>query len=188
MKAANLYVATNLVNGKMYVGVTTGDVQKRWRRHRYLARSKENAFPLHHAIRKYRECDFVAEMLFAYPSLSEAHDAEKSLIAALDLTRQGYNATFGGEGVIPSEETRKKMSKAARARNPEAYERAAAKNRGRKFSEEHRAKLSAAARSRAPELRERMVAHFIGKPLSDDHRAKIAAANKDTYWAKRERL
>ncbi len=128
---------------------------------------------------------------------AEAFSLEKTLIAKIgrrDLkTGPLVNFTDGGEGESgrvlsgehkrkigdacknPSEESRKKMSKASKGRVPSAETKAkmSSAKKGRVFSDEHRAKLSAAKK---------------GKVFSDEHRANLSIANKKRTTSEETRL
>ncbi len=105
-----LYVITNLVNGKMYIGISV-DYQKRWREHR----SGHGSKLVFYAIRKYGIKNF--EFTVICKGLEDyIKEMEIRSIRMLNTKApNGYNISEGGSGtigVIPSKETRKKMSEA----------------------------------------------------------------------------
>ena len=105
---AGIYVITNRVNGKQYVGQSK-DVETRWRDH---FKSGKPSFTIHHAIQKHGPDNFDVEII-RYPGVTyEAlNEIEKWKIRELgSLTPDGYNLTEGGLNGARSEETRKKMS------------------------------------------------------------------------------
>jgi len=111
-----LYVITNRVNGKQYVGITT-DIEKRWGKHVSGRGSKL----VYHAIQKYGRDNFDFEVWYA----GDEHwikMMEYRAIVMLDTKApRGYNLTFGGEGSLgckPGVETRQKMREAAKGRRP----------------------------------------------------------------------
>ena len=102
-----LYVVTNAVNGKQYFGISV-DYVRRWQEHRCGHGSKL----VYHAIRKYgiENLDFkvVCKGTEAYVKEMEV----RGIRMLNTMAPSGYNLTEGGEGslgVIPSDETRKKM-------------------------------------------------------------------------------
>ncbi len=109
-----LYVITNKVNGKQYCGISV-NYERRWREHCTGHGSKL----VFYAIRKYgiENLDFTVVC-----KGTEAYVKEMEIRAIRMLNTKapnGYNISEGGEGttgVIPSEETRKKMSKAQTGR------------------------------------------------------------------------
>lgn len=142
---AVVYKATNLVNGKVYVGVTSCSLQYRKDRHKSAARLG-NPNILYSAIRKYGWENFEWEILaetedieFAFSNLEPKYIRE----CHSHCSENGYNMTYGGRGTpghIYSEETRKKIS-------------ALQKERLRNLTPEERkiraAKSTAASRSRS---------------------------------------
>lgn len=144
-KKWRVYVHTNKLNGKRYVGVTSKpDPSKRWSNgHGY----KENSH-FYSAIKLYGWDNFTHEILFEGLSEQEAKQKERELISLWDTqdSRFGYNMTSGGDGTPgyhPSEETRKKLSNARRKENlsAETLRRRSEGLRGRKFSDEHKRKI-----------------------------------------------
>lgn len=96
---AYIYVITNKINGKQYVGQTTYSIEKRFKEHK----KQQNAptrkkFPLYSAFRKYGFENFIVSKLEEC-SEDELDDREKFWINKLDTYYHGYNATFGGGGV-----------------------------------------------------------------------------------------
>lgn len=132
-----LYIHTNLVNGKKYVGITSQKVEKRWENgHGY----NEN-LRFGRAIKKYGWDAFEHRVLLKDLCKSEAECMERYFISILNTQdqRYGYNMTSGGDGirdVIISEESRNLMSIAKRGCNHPNY--------GKELPESTRAKISAA--------------------------------------------
>lgn len=103
-----VYVHTNMVNGKMYVGITSESVNRRWRNGKgYKAGVFKNA------IQKYGWDGFEHEVVSENLTESEAKAFEITLIRELDThvdNRNGYNCTEGGDGCKLSKEARLKIS------------------------------------------------------------------------------
>ena len=114
MKNPGIYILKS-PSGKQYVGKDR-HLPKRATQH---LRGKEPTCPrIHNAIKKYGANTFSLQII-QYPGISqEALNAvERWWIRRLQtLSPSGYNLTEGGEGVIPSEETRQKISKKASKR------------------------------------------------------------------------
>lgn len=114
-----VYVHTNKINGKKYVGQTVNgnNPNKRWQNG--LGYKTQKYF--WRAIEKYGWDGFEHEIIASNLTKEEADNFEKLLIFKLDTMNpdKGYNLTEGGQGSAgyhPSEETRKKMSEASKGR------------------------------------------------------------------------
>lgn len=95
---AYIYKITNNINGKIYIGKTSQNVEKRFKQH--IKDSKKHRMekrPLYDAINKYGVGHFSAEMLEEC-SESDACDREQYWIKYYDSYHNGYNATTGGDG------------------------------------------------------------------------------------------
>lgn len=92
-----LYLITNKINGKQYVGKTYDTIESRWQDHISKSRSNSNR-PLCRAIRKYGPDNFSIEAVAVYDKYV-LETAEEELIEKLNtFGSQGYNATKGGDG------------------------------------------------------------------------------------------
>lgn len=169
-----VYVVTNLVNGKQYVGQTSKSIGHRWSQHKaQAARGKGNH--LHAAIRKYGESSFRIEPLVQFVDQKVANWAEDMMIRKHDCCSPiGYNICRGGIGFTSghTEETRRKMSLTRKGKsNPWAVGN---KNvAGKVRSPEYRHKLGEHAR-RNPEL-PRKGAIALWASLSDEQRKERCA-------------
>lgn len=169
MKNPGLYILTNTVNSKQYVG-----------RDRYLPkRTKEhlmgkcpNCDGIHNAIKKYSADAFDVEII-QYPGISdEALNAvERWKIRQLHtLSPGGYNLTDGGEGNSnPSDETRQKLSEAKKGENNPMY--------GKPLSEEIKRKISEALKGEKNPMYGKP-SPKKGVPRSEETRRKISEALK----------
>lgn len=91
-----IYLITNSVNGKQYVGLTIGKLTDRLKQHFAAARKGRKA-PLPNAIRKYGESAFSIELIRAdAQNYEELQDQEINEIAKRDSIRNGYNSAVGG--------------------------------------------------------------------------------------------
>ena len=91
-----LYVITNTINGKQYVGKTYNTLAKRFNEHIKLAKTNSTR-PLYKAINEFGIDNFQIESLGIFEEklleLQETLEIEKR-----DSFKNGYNATLGGEG------------------------------------------------------------------------------------------
>lgn len=109
-----VYVHTNKVNGKRYVGVTSTSVKARWANG---SGYKSNGY-FYRAIKKYGWHEgFIHEIVKSGLTKKDAYSLEVKLIAAWNTIdpSKGYNIDKGGNGSNRiTEETRKKISAGVR--------------------------------------------------------------------------
>ena len=95
---------------------------------------------------------------------------EQHYIKVFDtLWPNGYNLTEGGDGVLPSEEVKKKMSNAKKGKP--------AHNKGKPMSEEQKKKLSDSLKGRTSPMKGRTSPNK-GKPMSEEQKKKLSNAHK----------
>lgn len=138
-------------NGKIYVGITRQNTERRWRKDG--SGYKQNIH-FWRSICKYGWDNFQHEIIASELSKDEACSLEVELIAEFDSMnpKKGFNCHEGGEHPPFTEETRKKISGAAKRRNQigernpnYGNHKLAGKNNpnyGKRLSEETRAKIS----------------------------------------------
>lgn len=100
----HVYLILNNINGKLYVG-KTNDPQGRWNKHVNIAKNinnsqsiREQAYPIHHAIRKYGEENFSFRVIESVAEEATALDLEARWISR--FRNDGYrlyNLTAGGD-------------------------------------------------------------------------------------------
>lgn len=130
-----IYIITNLVNGKTYVGQQTNN-----KKHYY-----GSGLAIKKAIKKYGKSNFRKEIIVEGDFSKELlNELEKHYIKLLSphISNNSYNLTEGGEGQcgwVPSEECKKNMSIAAKKRmeDPEQLERLKNLRTGTILSIEH---------------------------------------------------
>lgn len=110
-KQQGIYVLTNRVNGKSYVGK---DVNLGSRVKEHLRLQCPGCVMIHRAIKKYGAENFDVKLI-PYPgvSLEELSAIEVQTISEYDAYEDGYNLTKGGEGTVgyvPSDEWRAEKS------------------------------------------------------------------------------
>lgn len=132
-KAWLVYLITNKINGKVYVGQTSNSLQTRWRAH--CAESKRRTRKLYTAIRKYGCKSFEIQMIHG-PNLSHKEAGELEIKEIRE--RQSTNANFGYNHSIGGE-----SSAIGCKWTPASCERARKAHLGKRHSSEVRARISA---------------------------------------------
>lgn len=98
-----IYLITNLINNKLYVGQTVHTIQDRWTKHVSESHAKDNDYSLlHRAIVKYGETNFDIKELEKCES-ELLNEREKFWIKHYDTYYthdKGYNMTYGGDGHV----------------------------------------------------------------------------------------
>ncbi len=148
-----VYMATNMVNGKKYIGKTMKSLSSRKGAH--ISASLHGSQVLFHkAIRKYGVRSFDWNKVYHSKNEQELFHKEIEYIK-LHKTKcpKGYNLTDGGEGAtgyICSPEQRKRMSENRKGfkHTAEAKAKMGIAVKGRKLSEEHKKKVGLASKGR----------------------------------------
>ncbi len=97
---AYVYKIINKLNGKIYVGKTTENLETRWSQHMYaLKREDRNNRPLYRAMNKYGISNFYIECIEEC-DVSVLSEREQYWISFYDSYKNGYNATMGGDGSL----------------------------------------------------------------------------------------
>ena len=141
--AYKIYLATNVVNGKQYVGLSK-EFHKRLISHK-CAKTK-SAF--HAAIKEYGFDNFVFSHIADAFDLQSACDLERMLIQQHNtLVPNGYNLTIGGQvgpvGLKHSAETKQKIREANLKRNQLVKNKFAKAQLGKERDANFRANASA---------------------------------------------
>ena len=173
-----VYLLTNDINGKRYVGITWNPI-KRWKEHIGSDAGVGRAFS------KYGPENFTKDIL-AVSNRKGALELEAHYCKLYDcLAPNGYNLVAGGHGrTHTSDETRDKQSIALK---------------GKKKSQEHRDNISASGKGRkrgpsfkkgiplSQETRDKMSSAHKGKKKSQEHRDKQSIALKGKPWSQARR-
>lgn len=165
-----VYLTTNLLNSKQYVGQTVADNKN------YLG----SGLLLLKTIKKYGKEIFSREILTECSSQEELDEQEIFWIDKLNtLKPNGYNLDLGGNGVGQhSDETRKKIKE-----NHAYY------HLGKKFSDDHKRKISERLKKyiQTKGHKKNVSNALRGRNLSDEHKQKIRESIKNHWKYKRKR-
>lgn len=162
-----IYIITNTIDGKVYIGQTRRSLSRRWIDHKSAGKSNSPC-PIAQAIRTHGPDAFTITALDNSDSGQQGDELERLYIAlygSMDPER-GYNRVSGGlRDYSASAEVKAKMAAAQKASPATAaqIERMCVGNRGRKATAEHRNKIASALR---------------GKIKSADWRRKISETKK----------
>lgn len=159
-----IYLVTNKVTGKVYIGQTIGPIAARWKGHCNAGKSSR----LWHSIETHGRAAFSVEKIDEALTKQELDELERFYIAAYGATNKdvGYNFERGGAG---------------KPKSKDAVERAAAKLRGRKLPREQVEKMAATKKGRPRTAAEQRVLDLMveknrGHKHSDESRRKMSLA------------
>jgi group I intron endonuclease len=114
-----VYLITNIVNGKRYVGKTVRTLDVRWRAHLSQMRRQENS-ALHRALLKYGPDVFERRVISQALNTEVLAQLETFWIRELRTkTPNGYNLTDGGEGSSGYRHDAAAIEKMSHPRSPE---------------------------------------------------------------------
>ena len=100
-----IYLITNKLNNKQYVGKTEYTIIDRWKEHKKNYKSLRDNMPIHKAMFKYGEGYFEICQLEECDN-SLLNEREKYWIKYYNTYYNGYNATLGGDGAPKYEKTK----------------------------------------------------------------------------------
>ena len=94
-----IYKITNLINNKVYIGLTTVSLEKRWTVHKTTAKNLKNTRHLYKSMRKYGIENFSIVQIDTATTIKELGEKERYYIKLYDSRNpeKGYNLTAGGE-------------------------------------------------------------------------------------------
>jgi len=177
MSVWSIYIITNKVNGKQYVGMTK-NIKRRWHQH---ISANGSAPALHAAIKKYGNDGFIYSYICDAFDFEAACDLEQVLIKQHNTkTPYGYNLTDGGEGVsgLPAWNKGAKATAEQIENNRLAHIGQVPWNKGAKSTEKH--------------IENNRLGHIgqvawnkglkVGPVHSEEFKAKISAIHKGNKW------
>jgi group I intron endonuclease len=164
-----LYVVTNLINGKQYVGIAAHPEQRK--REHYSGHGSKLVWQ---AIKKYGKENLQFEVWYEADEAWIRTMECRAIVMLETRAPQGYNLTLGGEGCAgwhPSMETRMKMSKSRSGFRNGMF--------GRIHSEETRCKIRIKATGRKPHPK--TLAILTGKIGAEHPRARPVMVDGRVY-------
>jgi len=159
-----IYITTNMINGKKYIGQKVFDTNSMWKS--YLG----SGTYLKNAINKYGKENFYREIVAIAYSQEDLNRFEIELIKNHNAVKSKdyYNISYGGESVMfgrkHTDKTKQQMSRSFK---------------GRVYSEEHNIKISKSKLESnfkySKESKQKMSDSHIGKKLPKEQKEKISA-------------
>ena len=139
-KSMVIYLITNRLNGKQYVGQTMKTLKERMAGHLCGDQYIDNA------LKKYGIENFTVEILDECSTVDELNEREIVRIAEFDtLHPNGYNLTTGGDNASPTDKVRKKISDTLKEyyeQHPEVLQRISEQQKKRFEDPEERQKAA----------------------------------------------
>ena len=169
-----IYLIIDLTNWKKYVG----------QHHYHLEKLDSNYHGSGHIIRQiYKKRPHTLKEVYLKTCYTqeELDEWEQYYIKFYDtLYPNGYNLTEGGNGGVPCEETRRKMSESKKNMSEEVRKKISESLKGKTLSEEVRKKISESLKGKqfSEETRRKLSDANKGKTLSEESRKKISDARK----------
>lgn len=138
-----VYLITNLVNDKKYVGITHNSIEHRFQEHLQKSRMESSNWILHRALRKYGQDNFKLELLEDNVPKDIIGERENYYINLYDSLNHGYNMTAGGAGISGYTFTKECVkARTKKIITPERNAKISKALKGKPFKEEHKKKLS----------------------------------------------
>lgn len=193
-----IYMATNKVNGKSYVGQTIGSLKKRKESHISVANRNINNIYFHRSIRKYGTVNFYWKILHECNDIETLNKLEIYYIGLYDTYRNGYNLTLGGDGSVGyevSENTKRKISASLEGENNPNYGKFGKNNHWyeKSHSEESKKRMSEAQKRRRHFEKIKGITFVglkgkdhpnYGKKMSDEQKKRLSGIRKGRYIGK----
>lgn len=115
----DIYIITNMVNGKEYIGITSMGYLTRFKSHISTSKKlndRRSRYVLYNAMRKHGINNFKVELLEQVDTYEEAKIKEKEYINKFNTYYKnnlswGYNMTLGGDGIGTFRMTQKQKNK-----------------------------------------------------------------------------
>lgn len=190
-----IYLVTNKVTGKVYIGQTISTIAARWKGHCGAWKGSR----LRLSIETHGRAAFSIEKIDEALDKNELDDLERFYIAAYGATNKevGYNFQLGGAGKPISKDASERAAAKLRGRKVprDSVEKMAATKRGRDRTEAEQAVLDRmtktnTGRRHTEEARKKMSDAVTGRkmrPATEEHRAKLSAASK-AMWVKKKAM
>lgn len=170
-----IYKITNIITEMSYIGQSR-HLNSRLTRHK----NGQGVQLISKSIRKHGSDNFIFEILEEC-DIESLNEKEQYWIEKFEcMSPNGYNLTSGGgQNIIVSEETKKKMSLAQTGKiiTDSTKEKLSLINTGKPLTEETKQKISVGCKNMSPESKQKRRDSLIGRPVSNETRLKISKSN-----------
>lgn len=176
-----VYIVINLVNDKVYIGQTIGNLNIRKTQHYSATRLKAKKYVscFHRAIKKYGEDVFEWKVLRLCNNINELNAWEQYYILYYDSMNVGYNLQSGGCNYVVTEKTKKRLREKhsdVSGKNNPMYGTIRKGKDGTFYGKKH----TIEARKKIGENRTYAIGNKhcnYGKPMSEEQKEKLRKAN-----------
>ena len=179
-----IYKATNILNGKVYIGQTQKTLAKRKSGHKAQSIYNDRRYPFQAALLDEGFSNFTWEQIDQAETEAELNAKEKFWVAnyKADNPQYGYNITEGGLNPKHTEATKRKMGESRKGEKNCWFGKHLPEETRRKISEAKRGEKSHLfGKHHSAETKRKMSEANRGKPKSPEHRQKISEAHKGIH-------
>ncbi len=182
-----IYKATNLINGKIYIGQTVYSLIDRANGHVSKSNTTKNNY-FHNAIKKYGASNFKWQVVCLCPNIKSLNEQEEYYIAYYNLMNNGYNLKSGGLNNLFSDKSKNKIRSAmtGKKHSEETKNKISIARTGKKHTKHTKIIMSInnaranLGRKCSEEIKEKMRQSHLGKSHSEETKLKMKKA-----WEKR---
>lgn len=188
-----IYKATNLINGKCYIGKTVHKLDTRKLEHNSCAKRSNDYF--HRSIRKYGKDNFKWEIIYECDDelILNVMETMKIIVEHSHVSENnGYNLTWGGDGISGykhTEESKIKIRESNKGYIPwnkgkidvysnETKVKKSNSAKGKKHTEESKQKMSIVKKNISNETRQKMSKSQTGRKHTEETKRKIGNASR----------
>ena len=185
-----IYITTNMVNGKRYLGQKRFDEWNKWKAYLGSGRALKNA------LKKYGKENFSRNIICLCYYEEELNQTEYDLSVFLNVVESNdwYNLEYGGSGCSGyhhTDETKKHLSEVLSGENHPWYGKHHSEESKQKMSEKHKGIEPAnKGKSATEETKQKLRDAWIGRPrnFSDEVKKKMSESHKNPSDETREKL
>ena len=180
-----IYISTNKVNGKSYIGKTYDSLECRKSNHKWFALNNLYDVHFHRAIRKYGFDKFEWNIIEDNIDKNDLEEKEVYYVDKFDTFKNGYNMTIGGEkNYSLSEESKKKISDTHRGKKLSKETKLKISNSVKNlYTDEYRKLISIKTKKAMlnPEVKRRLSISHKGHKHSEETKKKMIESKSKKY-------